>query len=401
MISFPSPLKGVGGARTGIAPANLLDVQDVNGNLYYWSDRPINAPVAITGAELAYAVPPEVPGPGEFVAWAFPTTASASAPPGGVAIVGPLSQMPVNGTVNSIVAQLGTLAYGDFVVPRLPPDAVFGHSYAIIGYSSIGTGVHNAAILFGGSAPGLGLNAPPRTQASNDLGSGGDPATFLPSLTMSETLAYTLPPIDGPEGPSSINITFVGVAIYYTLSGGQPPWAFPGEAAYGAGPYIPWLMAVPQLSFHRSLQTDIGSFVIQNVSGDSLSRDFEKIARRSTLEGAFFVYRCWQIDSEAPWIEVHGTLTVGDIGVDTVKLKGKQLTTAAEDDTPLEIYCETCQLQWGGIRCGSSQSTECQYSFQTCQVIERPMIALNDFEKNYGETVANTALNVINRRRKI
>lgn len=29
------------------------------------------------------------------------------------------------------------------------------------------------------------------------------------------------------------------------------------------------------------------------------------------------------------------------------------------------------------------------------------MIASNDYEKNFGETTANTALNVINRRRRI
>ena len=39
MIPYPPSLKAIGGARTGIAPVNLLDVQDVNGNCYFWSDR--------------------------------------------------------------------------------------------------------------------------------------------------------------------------------------------------------------------------------------------------------------------------------------------------------------------------------------------------------------------------
>jgi len=175
----------------------------------------------------------------------------------------------------------------------------------------------------------------------------------------------------------------------------------PREAPYGSGPYIPWLVEVPKFTFHRSLVTDVGAFVLQNLSGDSLSRNFEKIARRSTLEGAFFVFRSWQADAEAAWLEVHGTLTVDPIGVDTVTLKGTQLLNPSQDDTPLEIYSETCQLQWGGPRCGATGSTECQYSYQTCQVPAHIMVEANSYEKNYGDTVANTAFNIINRRRTI
>ena len=175
----------------------------------------------------------------------------------------------------------------------------------------------------------------------------------------------------------------------------------PAGAESGFLAYKPWLLRVPKLTFHRSLQTDVGSFTIQNLSGDTLSRDVEKQVRRSTLEGAFFVYRLWQPDAEAAWLYAQGTLTVDPLAVDTGELKSKQLLNPAEDDTPLEIYCETCQLQWGGARCGATGTTECSYSFQTCQVVERIMVDMNNFEKNYGEAQANTVLNVINRRRTI
>jgi hypothetical protein len=165
--------------------------------------------------------------------------------------------------------------------------------------------------------------------------------------------------------------------------------------------YLPWVLSVPSFTFHRSMATDMGSFILQNLSGDSLARDFEKILRKSTLEGAFFVYRLWQSDAEAAWLEVHGTLTVDEVGVDTVSLKGMQLLNPAQDDTPLENYCETCQLQWGGKRCGSAQTSECLYSFQSCQVVERIMVVMNDYEKNYGETTANSPMQVINRSRRI
>ncbi|MBW4049424.1 MAG: hypothetical protein HIU89_16340 [Proteobacteria bacterium] len=145
----------------------------------------------------------------------------------------------------------------------------------------------------------------------------------------------------------------------------------------------------------------MGQFVVQNVSGDSVSRDVERMLRASAMEGAYFIYRLWQPGAQAAWLEVHGTLTVADVGVDTMTLKGTQLLNPSQDDTPLEIYSETCQLVWGQARCGSTAPTECSYSYQTCTSLNRIMIVANDYEKNFGETTANTALNVINRRRKI
>ncbi len=45
--------------------------------------------------------------------------------------------------------------------------------------------------------------------------------------------------------------------------------------------------------------------------------------------------------------------------------------------------------------------TECKYSFQTCQVPERIFAILNNYEKNYGESLANVAIKTINRRRQL
>jgi hypothetical protein len=217
MISFPASLKAVGGAHTGLPPANLLDVQDVNGTIYYWADRKIQAPSMFTGAQVSY---------------------------------------------------------------------------------------------------------------------------------------------------------------------------------------LPWLLGVPSFTFNRSAVSNTGSFTLQNLSGNTLARDMEMKLRASAIEGAFFVYRNWEADAEASWIEVHGTLSMTDNGDDTVSCKATDIFASAQDDTPLENYCETCQLQWGGARCGSTQSVECNYSFQSCQVVERIMVALNDYEKNWGETSANTPLTVINRTRR-
>jgi hypothetical protein len=195
--------------------------------------------------------------------------------------------------------------------------------------------------------------------------------------------------------------TVEGDLYYWADRAFTAPLVITSDGNPATGVYQPWLVSVGELAFHRSLQTDTGSFVIQNVSGDSLARDFEKIATASALEGAFFVYRHWEASAEAAWIEFHGTLTVQQITPSEVHLKAAQLLSSSQADCPLEIYGENCQLIWGSIRCGSQQTTECQYSFQTCQVVERFMGVLNSYEKNYGTTDANVATKVINRRRQI
>lgn len=207
-------------------------------------------------------------------------------------------------------------------------------------------------------------------------------------------------------GGAKTGIAPVNLLDVQTVDGNVYNWADraltePSIIMGAQAAYQPWLLSVPSFTFHRSLQTDVGSFTVQNLSGDTLSRDFEILSRRSALEGAFFVYRLWQADAEASWIEVHGTLTVTDAGVDTAQLKGSQLLNPSQDDTPLENYCETCQIEWAGKRCGSTQPTECLYSYQTCQVVERIMVVLNSYEKNYGEAPAPVAIKVINRSRRI
>jgi hypothetical protein len=230
MINFPSSILATGGARTGIAPVNLLDVMDTNGNQYYWADRAVNA-----------------------------------------------------------------------IPPVIPPPAVGG---------------------------------------------------VVPSVQS----------------------------------------------------YLPWIDSVGEIKIYRSLQTDTCSFSLQNVSGDSMARDFERIARRSALEGAFFVFRIFQTDALAALFEMHGTLTVTHADDTEVQIKGNSLPLDASqvDGLPMS-YSESCQLDWASARCGivNTGQTPCQQSFQTCQVVERYTGILNTFEKNYGEATATVSSKVINRMRKV
>jgi hypothetical protein len=399
MIPYLPPLKAVGGARTGVAPVNLLDVQDVNGNIYYWADRPIYAPNAIDGGITPYAllVPPVLPVPsGQNVAWSIPTSVAVSqGSPVGSGVEASASATLTEGVLLGFFGNpLGTgagIVWSGFAMPTLPPGAVIDAIYVT---AVMKRGAGDSAI----TGPFSAFPAPGDEGQFSGLIGPATEATVL-AATISVGMYATV----GGPAPDELDITDPAIAIYYHVpgqSGASGGYFSPGVAPYGSGPYQPWLLSVPKLTFHRSSQTDVGNFILQNLSGDSISRDFEKIMRRSALEGAYFVYRCWQPDAQASWIEAQGTLTVDDVGVDTVTLKGAPAINPAQDDTPAEEYSETCQWRWSSPQCGATGATECQYSYQTCQVIERIFVVLNDFEKNYGETTANTPLQVINRRRK-
>jgi hypothetical protein len=165
-------------------------------------------------------------------------------------------------------------------------------------------------------------------------------------------------------------------------------------------PYLPWILSVPEWKFYRSMQTDMGVIEMQNISGDTLQRDFEKIMRASALEGAMFVYREWHADAEEASKEIHGTLSVNDSDPEEVKLQCKQLLNPSSDTAPLYTYSEICQWRWGSAQCGSTQLTPCQQSYATCQVLERILVITNSYEKNFGEATANVATNVMNRIRQ-
>lgn len=406
-MSYSATLQAVGGAHTGIAPVNLLDVEDTNGNLHYWADRAIDVPVVLTG-EVDATTDVEVSVPaGQSVAWSFPSEASASySGDGTTATVSYGSTMSKTGAcsaVCSIKSYGGTrytkVIWGGFSTVNIPNGAVIQkiEYVMMLKFEGTGTGSEGLGIRECSVVIPSGIFDLQQCVANAPVPLGNQWLQDIPALTAYIELSADI----NEEKDSSFSCTFCALAVYYTNSSTTATISHPGTPASGSGPYIPWLLSVPQFTFNRSLTTDTGEFIVQNLSGDTLSRDVEKIVRRSTFEGAMFVYRCWQTDAEEAWLEVHGTLSVEDIGPDTAKLKAGPLINAASTDCPPENYCETCQLDWGSKRCGATGTTECSYSFYTCQVPRRFKGVLNHYEKNYGEAFANTALNVINRRRRI
>ncbi len=173
-------------------------------------------------------------------------------------------------------------------------------------------------------------------------------------------------------------------------------FAIPGTLA-PAVTYLPWLLGSGSFSFNRSLVTDTMTLTMQNISGDVLQTDFERIVRKSTLEGSIFVFRYYAVDLAWAWITMQGTLSVGETR-GTLTLNGSQLLQG-QDDTPVQQVSESCQLIWAQPRCGATGSTECNYTYASCQVTERFVGISTSFETANPESVANVPVTPVNRKR--
>jgi hypothetical protein len=197
--------------------------------------------------------------------------------------------------------------------------------------------------------------------------------------------------------------TFEGNVYYWADRKLTAPCAIPptGGNVGDVVTYSPWILSMGDIKLYRSLQTSTASCVVQNVSGDSMARDVEKILRASAIEGALCVYRMWEGAAQLARLELHSTVTADQISETELSLKITGLLNASQGDTPGEMFSETCQLVWGSARCGATGTVECQYSFQSCQVVERFFGILNSYEKNWGEATVATASTVMNRARKI
>lgn len=205
----------------------------------------------------------------------------------------------------------------------------------------------------------------------------------------------------GHTGVSSVHLLDVedvnGNAYYWATRKVTAPSVIGAPAS---SEYLPWILAVPQITWNRSLATDVGTIVLQNLSGNSLERDFERIVRATALEGALVVYREWNAGGEFAEIEFHATMSVDDSDPERVSITLGQLNDPSKIIAPHRVLCEICQWRWQSVMCGSTEATECDHTFDTCQVPARQFLILNNFEKNYGEAWAKTSTSTFNRVRQ-
>ena len=177
------------------------------------------------------------------------------------------------------------------------------------------------------------------------------------------------------------------------------PSVIVADGGSASNAYLPWILTPPSLTLHRSMKVNMGTLQLQNLSGDTLQSDFQRIVRRLTLEGALAVLRRWNAAAQDVEREFHATTSLDDSSPSVAILSLRQLNDNSQEVTPQRQLCEFCQWRWSSAQCGSTASTPCQQTYDTCQVLERIFVIINNYEKNYGETLATTSAKVQNRTR--
>lgn len=201
-----------------------------------------------------------------------------------------------------------------------------------------------------------------------------------------------------------MDIQTVDGDIYYWSD--QPLVGIPAVITADGNPanvaYVDWIIQAPTFTRNRSMSSYTDSLKIANVFGDTLATQLERTLRKSAFEGALFAYRWWAISAEMADLEVHGTLSVGDVNQPEVTLSVTNSFDGSNRNAPEWQFSESCQLTWGLKRCGSTQPTECLYSLQSCQVIERIVSISNTYyDKNMADAVSAVQSIQANRRRGV
>lgn len=159
------------------------------------------------------------------------------------------------------------------------------------------------------------------------------------------------------------------LGISALLTGNPPPW----NAAHlliaaddWDDTYLNWLISAGPFEMSRSQQSDVGSFVVQNLSGDTLYRSMNKIITASAFEGALFVFREWVLDAQRVKFEMHGQLTLTGVSETMATFRGTQGSNPS-DYQGLQLVSETCQWRYASAACGDTTNNPCQQSWQTCR----------------------------------
>ena len=198
------------------------------------------------------------------------------------------------------------------------------------------------------------------------------------------------------------NAPFTTAPIYT----GNTPSPLPAAALLSPPPvwdnyYFPWLLNADGMHFYRTIQADSATFVVQNISGNSIGRDVAAQLRAATFEGALFAFRIWYPAAQAAGFEYHGRLSVTGAGEMQCQFGTSPLFDESNyDGNPYE-YSETCQWTYAHPGCDDTTDNPCQNTYSTCRQTNRFLGVLNTFQINLGngDSLAQIQTAAVNRMR--
>jgi hypothetical protein len=155
-----------------------------------------------------------------------------------------------------------------------------------------------------------------------------------------------------------------GSLYYFSDFNGNFPMKL---GAGGNVQYKPWIKKAGPFRVTRTTSTDAGTVTFQNISGNTIDRDFAKLLNNGEFEGALVVYREWNLLLAVTEWEFHGS--VSEPGSDMIEgsFRLLQLCDPNGYDVPLDTYSDKCTLRYKGPLCGSvSGLATCDKLFASC-----------------------------------
>ena len=135
--------------------------------------------------------------------------------------------------------------------------------------------------------------------------------------------------------------------------------------------YLDWLAAPAQFRFFGSTQTDTATIVVQNISGNTVTRDAATIFTKDELIGALVFCRVLRGDSEEALLSFQGNVVNVEPDETTMTLSLESFGNWSAVPAPTYNIDVTCPLSFGSTACGSTSPTPCDQTYGTCSQIHR------------------------------
>jgi hypothetical protein len=151
---------------------------------------------------------------------------------------------------------------------------------------------------------------------------------------------------------------------YWADHGGSYPMKI---GAGGNVAYSPWVKSAGPFQIFKSLRTDGGTIVLQNISGNTIDRDVSGKLKLGVFERALCVVRVWNVLLAASEMEFHWTLSATNATDVEASFKLKQLFDLNILDEPPSTCENLCTLRYKSALCGSASGlATCTFDAPAC-----------------------------------
>lgn len=184
------------------------------------------------------------------------------------------------------------------------------------------------------------------------------------------------PGVTGPMAATG-GVSPISLIEVLTLSGASFFWSeqriVANSVLTGAAQaqFLDWVTGVPKFHLFRSTQTDTASFSIQNLSGNTVTRDAATLFDANELIGGLLYFRLWRAAAEASLFDFMGNIESCEIDETEFTVGCEGFGSWSSVRAPFFQIGVSCPLTFGSAACGSLAGTPCSNTFGSCTSLQR------------------------------